>query len=79
MAVKSDSYDGQRLVEILVDMARSALAWEAEHGVPNEDSQDRTPDSLTCTPSRLHCVPDEGPPLKLIEGGKEDELSESGR
>ncbi len=67
------------LIDILRSMLRSALAWEEEHGIPNESSQDKNSDSLTCKPSRINYVPDGAPPLKLIEGGKEDESVDSER
>ncbi len=67
------------LIDILKSMLRSALAWEEEHGIPNEVSRDRNSDGLTCIPSRINCVPDGGPSLKLIKGGEEDEPTEFGR
>ena len=35
------------LVDILADMVRSALAWEAEHGEPPQPDGDRTANALT--------------------------------
>ena len=64
MAVKSDSHDGQRLVEILVDMTRSALAWEAVNGVPSDYPE--IPDEKPCTrlPTDKHCPQKSSLPLK---------------
>ena len=55
MALKSDSHDGQHLVEILVDMARSALTWEAANGVPSDHPEIQNEKPCTSLPRDKHC------------------------
>lgn len=46
--------EGQRLVNILADMLRSALAWEAAHGRPSGLAQTGAENALTPAPRRIH-------------------------
>ena len=64
MAVKSDSLDGQRLAEILAEMTRSALTWEAVNGVPSDHPE--IPDEKPCTrlPTYIHFPQKSSLPLK---------------
>ncbi len=59
---------GQRLVEILADMVRCAVAWEETHGRPPSEVTSDTLDGLTSESREIHCLPYGGPPLKQITG-----------
>lgn len=55
MASHPVSPDGRRLVEILADMLRSALAWEEDHRVASENAESVPDNPLTGIPCRIHC------------------------
>ncbi|MBI4311716.1 MAG: hypothetical protein HY681_08030 [Chloroflexi bacterium] len=64
---------GERLVKILADMLRSALAWEREHGQPENCAQTEAPNALTGIPRRIHCGRRSARRrLQVIKGGKSD-------
>ena len=65
------------LINILKAMLSSALAWEDEHGMLGEVSQDRNTHDLTSISSPIHWTQDGQTPLKLIPGGNEDESTNS--
>jgi len=67
------------LIDILKAMLSSALAWEDEHGMPDECPQDTNPDILTSISAPIHWMQDGGSPLTLLQGGYEDEPTDSGR
>ena len=51
------SVDGQRLIDILADMIRSALAYEEEHGLALRATQIGRRSGLTGRPRCIHCPP----------------------
>ena len=64
--------NSQRLVRILADMVRSAIAWEEKHGGPSADSVQPKRDcdrqnGLTVYPLRIQCVAHRIP----LSGGNE--------
>ena len=71
MASHPVSPDGQRLVEILADMLRSALALEEDHGLASEIAESVPDSPLTGMTLHIHC-PQEQHRLRLIERGEEN-------
>ena len=49
-----------RLVEILADMLRCALAWEEEQGCKRASPVHESCESLTSIPLGIHCPPRSG-------------------
>jgi hypothetical protein len=60
------------LVNILVRMVDSALAWEAEHGVLTEAEEPMDEEELTFVPSRIHCRPPSGPQPEASRAGRDE-------
>mgnify|MGYP001612726748 CR=1 FL=1 len=56
----------ERLVAIVAEMLRSALAWEQEHGIPLKVAES----ALTGMPKGIHCVVDRSRKLHVLKGGK---------
>ncbi len=67
--------DGQRLVEILADILRSALAWEEDLSQAHEIAESNPEIPLTGIPLCVHC-PRGQHGLRLIERGEEDGSTE---
>ena len=71
MVVRQTLYSGSRLVDIVADMLRSALAWEEKHGCSADETDHRLLDASTPIPQRIHypphldeSKPESNPPMK---------------
>lgn len=76
--------ESQRLVTILADMLRSALARELENGPPplanrEEDPKTGSQNPLTSLAPRINCVPDSGQlPLRILRGAGDGDIESVG-
>jgi len=60
------------LVNILVRMLDSALAWEAEHGVLTVAEEPMDEEGLTFVSRRIHCRPPSGPQPEASRAGRDE-------
>ena len=58
------------LIDILADMVRAALIWQAEHEEQVGEPVNTCQNGLTRMPLGIHYPTHGGPPLMLIEGGQ---------
>ncbi len=57
MAGRQTPYSGSRLVDILADMLRSALAWQEEHNCSAAETDNGLLNALTPKHQRIHYPP----------------------
>ena len=70
---KKGSIVVDRLTAILADMLRSALAWEEEHGRPQDDGESGKAKGLTFNPRRIYCSRHGSRMPRLMKGGSDSE------